>query len=190
MQLKQVVAAVVQRAADLIAAGLVALLYKVGAPEKGGMFGIAVDGSVYHKYPKFRTRLHIALARALMSIGGVLENPEAVVAGLDIGFRGPETETFRAKFVDVQNGSCFGASVVAATVGGNGLRCGGGEVQNLPRPEGSVVGSMDMQGGLSSQNIQEGSGGLRQRRGLDAQGGPGEGGEQGSDAVVGETSDS
>jgi Hexokinase len=177
VQFKQVVTAVVQRAADLIAAGLAALLYKVGAPEKGGVFGIAVDGSVYHKYPKFRSRLHIALTRALMPSGGMLENPAAVAADMDIGLGGPDSRKFRAKFVDVQNGSCFGAAVVAATAGGNGPHCLGGSLQSLPVPEAGVTGSVDMLWEPESgENVLEGTdqanggagsstlGGLRQRR--------------------------
>lgn len=126
MQLKQVVAAVVQRAADLIAAGLVALLIKSRASEKGGLFGIAVDGSVYHKYPKFRSRLHIALQQALVPIGGTIENPEAVASDFNVGIGGPEVVKFRAKFVDVQNGSCFGAAVVAAAASASGSNPGCG----------------------------------------------------------------
>jgi hypothetical protein len=195
VQFKQVVAAVVQRAADLIAAGLAALLTKAGAPEKGGVFGIAVDGSVYHKYPKFRSRLHIALTSAVQPIGGVLETSAVTMTEMQSGVEGPGTERFRAKFVDVQNGSCFGTAVVAATAGGH-APCGSGESdQNLRVSDAREMGSIDREGDLEGgENVLEGTdqvlgdssssdtGALRQRRGV--KGAAGEVNAQASDVEV------
>ena len=176
VQLKQVVAAVVQRAADLIAAGLVALLSKAGAPEKCGVFGVAVDGSVYHKYPKFRSRLHIALARALRPIGGVLDTTDAAAADMVTVFGGyhkTTAEKFRAKFVDVQNGSCFGAAVVAASSAVSGATDGVEHVENAVSGVDAGVGELTgvSEEGTMGAMLPEGDvpnaceEGLRQRRG-------------------------
>ena len=111
--MKQVVDAVVGRAARVLAAGLVAMLIKVGAPDRGGSFGIVVDGSVYHKYTKLRHRLHAALAAALARHGGVLEDSDAPAAAV-LAHRPPRVK-FQVHCVDCQGGSCFGAAVIAAS---------------------------------------------------------------------------
>eukprot|EP00892_Ulva_mutabilis_P000871 jgi/Ulvmu1/10785/UM069_0019.1 len=111
--LKQVVEAVVERAARVLAAGLLALLLKVGAPDRGGTYAIAVDGSVYHKYTKLRHRLHAAVAAAVAQHGGALEASDAP-AGLLAAHR-PARVRFQVEFVGVQGGSCFGAAVIAAS---------------------------------------------------------------------------
>lgn len=113
VQMKQVVEAVAERAARVLAAGLVAMLLKVGAPERGGTYAIAVDGSVYHKYTKLRRRLHIALAAALASHGGVLEDSDAPPAAL--APHQPAVVKFQVQCVGCQGGSCFGAAVIAAS---------------------------------------------------------------------------
>lgn len=113
MQLKQVIDAVVERAARVIAAGLTALLLKVDAPGRGGTYAIAVDGSVYHKYTKFRRRLHVALAAAVAPHGGALEDSDVPSAALDA--LQPPLVRFQVQCVGCQGGSCFGAAVIAAS---------------------------------------------------------------------------
>lgn len=113
VQLKQVIDAVVERAARVLAAGLAALLLKVDAPGRGGTYAIAVDGSVYHKYTKFRRRLHVALAEAVGPHGGALEDSDAPLAVLD-AVR-PQVVRFQVQCVGCEGGSCFGAAVIAAS---------------------------------------------------------------------------
>lgn len=115
MQLKQVIAAVVERAARVLAAGLTALLLKVGAPQRGGTFALAADGSVYHKYTALRRRLHGALAEALGPHGGALEGSDAPPPTLEAAR--PRNVLFQVECVACDGGSCFGAAVVAASQG-------------------------------------------------------------------------
>lgn len=48
------------RAARLSACGIAAIVSKMGYLEEGGC-GVATDGSLYNKYPKFADRIHEAL---------------------------------------------------------------------------------------------------------------------------------
>jgi hexokinase len=116
VQVKQIVTLVVTRATALIAVGLCALLCKVGAPEKGGRYTIAVDGSVYDKYSKFRERLQSALVDRVARVGGQMTG--AAPAGQGQARAGGastrEGASFNVVFRACQGGSLFGTAVIAA----------------------------------------------------------------------------
>lgn len=116
MQVKRIVTLVVTRAAALVAAGLCALLRKVGAPKKGGRYTIAVDGSVYDKYSKFRERLQSALADSVACFGGRVAGVAPAGAGQNPagGGSGHEGAGFDIVFRACQGGSLFGTAVIAA----------------------------------------------------------------------------
>jgi Hexokinase len=144
----------------------------VRAVEREGTVGIAVDGSVYHKYPKFRARLHVALAAALEPLHGTLAAPPAVSADLGISADAVDAPAFSVQFVDAANGSCFGAAVIAATASqceAAARTADGGSVTHARPSGGSAAAAGVATSGPAADSCMPESagtteGGLRQRR--------------------------
>jgi hexokinase len=112
LQVKEIVDIVVSRAANLVAAGMTALLVKANAQTHESTSSIAADGSVFKRYVKFRERLYASLARSLEPYRGAVE----VDTGALVGWKDPEKgPKFRVKFVQAPGGSCFGAAVIGAS---------------------------------------------------------------------------
>ena len=104
LQARQVVHAVVGRAAKILGACLAAIVEKVRENQPRKTYAIVADGSVYTKYEKYRQRVHAALAAQIAHMGGRVEGVAA----------GPKQENFEVRFVACDGGSTFGAAVLAA----------------------------------------------------------------------------
>lgn len=125
LQARQVIDLVIDRAARLLAIALVAILAKMEPERRGGHYCIAVDGSVYRRYTRYRELIHSYTTYYVQnhlqeraSVRALWDDKQSEKQSDDEVFDSVwERVPFSVEFVECVGGSCLGAAVIAAAAG-------------------------------------------------------------------------